>query len=133
MNLRSAAALVWSAGPAQLAGIVLVLIGSAGLPVVSAVLLRDTLDAIAAGRAALGPIAGVALAGVVAWAATPVRAYLVLELDRRAGIVARDRLYEAVGAQPGLSRLEDPEYLNRLSVAATSGVRAPVEIVVGTA
>jgi ATP-binding cassette subfamily B protein len=112
---------------------VVILAASAGLPILSAVLLRAALDAIATGRASLVPIVGLALTGVASWAMGPVRAYLVLELERRTGLRARDRLYEAVGAQPGLSRLEDPGYLNRLSIAEGSGVRAPLEIVVGSA
>lgn len=133
MNLRSAVGLAWSAAPRHLAGLVVVLAAAAGLPVLSAILLREALDALAAGRTSLGPIAGVALAGVAGWAAAPVRAYLGLEIERRTGMSARARLYEAVGAQRGLSRLENPDYRNRLSIAEGSGVRAPAEVVVGVA
>lgn len=68
----------------------------------------------------------VAGAGVVASQLPHVDQYLRAEIDRRERVLATSRLYEAVDGFVGLSRFEDPAFLDRLQLARSSGVGAPV-------
>ncbi|WP_225878436.1 ABC transporter ATP-binding protein [Spongiactinospora rosea] len=57
--------------------------------------------------------------------------YLRLELGRRTGMLARDRLYSAVNRLPGLARFEDPVFLDRLNLAGRFGDKTPGQVVEG--
>ncbi|MBD0746626.1 multidrug ABC transporter permease [Streptomyces sp. CBMA152] len=76
--------------------------------------------------------AGLAATGVMGAALPRVTGYLTAELERRVGLLATDRLYQAVARFSGLSRFEEPAFLNRLRLAQQAGGRTPAQAVNGT-
>ncbi|MET7304376.1 ABC transporter ATP-binding protein [Embleya sp. NPDC005575] len=104
------------------------------LPVVVAWLTKLVLDRLAAGAdvgALTGLGVGLALAGLVTAVAPQVTRYLRAGIDREVGMVAQDRLFTAVEGFVGLSRFEDPRFLDRLRLAQQSGGTAPTLVVDG--
>ncbi|WP_327347396.1 ABC transporter ATP-binding protein [Streptomyces europaeiscabiei] len=85
--------------------------------------------------ASLSGLAGLAaaLAAVgIAMAVTPLIAqYLHAELDRRTGVAAMDQLFAAVDRFVGITRFEDPRFLDELRLAQVASRSAPIQIVSG--
>jgi ATP-binding cassette subfamily B protein len=90
------------------------------LPVAAAWLFKLLLDDLAdhQGPASLtGPALALAGLGAVA-AVLPLAArYLRGQLDRAVGLLALDRLYQAMNRMAGIARMEDPAFRDRLRMA----------------
>jgi len=128
-------AVVWRlcfrAGPLLAAGQLLVALVTGLLPAAVAWQTKFVLDGLAAGVAApelLGWSAGLAVAGLVTAAAPHLTSYLAAEQLRRLDRLMQDRLYTTVNSFQGLSRFEDPRFLDTLRMAtqATGGALGPV-------
>jgi ATP-binding cassette, subfamily B, bacterial len=122
--------LCWRAGAwltvAQLASTVV----TGLLPAAVAWQTKLVIDALAAGDhpAALGSAGGLAATGLVTAALPHLTGYLQGEHRRRMDRLTQDRLYTAVGSFQGLSRFENPRFLDRLRMAtqATGAAVGPV-------
>ncbi|MZE79792.1 ABC transporter ATP-binding protein [Streptomyces xinghaiensis] len=119
-----AAALLWRAAPGMLCLYLALALTAAALPVAGAWLTKLLLDGLI-GHAAPARLislgAALAVTGVVAGAQPQLTQYLRAELDRRVGLVTQDRLFRAVEEFAGLSRFEDPRFLDRLRLAQQNG------------
>ncbi|MCP3819730.1 ABC transporter ATP-binding protein/permease [Streptomyces sp. A3M-1-3] len=125
----TATAAPWS----LLSYLALTLIGGA-LPVAAAwltSLLLDELVTAAPWESLLVLAAGLAAVGVAAGVMPHLSHYLRAELERRAGLLAQDRLFSAVERFTGLARFEDPAFLDRLRLAQGAGGTAPNQAVDG--
>ncbi|MEU7089231.1 ABC transporter ATP-binding protein [Streptomyces achromogenes] len=101
------------------------------LTVVAAWLTRSVLDNLGpdAGMSALlAPALGLTLVGAVAALLPHVCRYLSAEVDRRTALRADARLFTKAAAFPGLSRFEDPDFLDRLRLARQGGGRVPAQV-----
>jgi ATP-binding cassette subfamily B protein len=129
-----ATALAWRAGRHLVLGQAAVALLGAVLPVAAAWLTRDALDLITApGRhAGLLPV-GVALAGagLPAGLLPHAERYARQESQRRTGLLAQDRLFAAIERLTGLSRFEDPVFIDRLRLANQAGGVGPGAVVTG--
>jgi len=122
--------LCWRAGAwltvAQLASTVV----TGLLPAAVAWQTKLVIDALAAGdhTAAFGSSVGLAATGLVTAAFPHLIGYLQGEHRRRMDRLTQDRLYTAVGSFQGLSRFENPRFLDRLRMAtqATGAAVGPV-------
>ena len=128
-----AVAVVWRAGPANLAAYVVLAPIAGALPVLAAWLTKLVLDRVA--NASDGAILGVAaaLASVsVGLAVVPhLMNYLRSDLGRSSAVVALDQLYAATDRLPGLRRLEEPAFQNTLRLAEQAGRDGPSRCVDG--
>jgi ATP-binding cassette, subfamily B, bacterial len=129
--VRGALALaVWSRPRTSLLHAVLTVL--AGLvPVAAAWLTKLVLDRLRAGdepAAFALPVAGLAVAGLVAAVAGDLTRYLGAEVDRGVLVTGQDRLFDAVDRHIGLARFEDPAFLDRLQLAQGPGRAAPGQI-----
>ena len=129
-----AAELAWSAGRHLVLGQAAVALLGAVLPVAAAWLTRDALDLITApGRhGGLLPV-GSALAGVglLVGLLPHAERYARQESQRRTGLFAQDRLFAAIERLSGLSRFEDPAFIDRLRLANQAGGVGPGAVVTG--
>ena len=110
--------------------LVAMLLGGA-LPVTVAWFTKLVLDELADGAAMATLIAlaaGLAGAGAVAAAVPHLTGYLRAELERRAGVLAQDRLFAAVDTFAGLARFENPRFLDRLRLARQAGGQTPGQV-----
>ena len=101
-------------------------------PVASALLIRllvNDLVAHASTATLAGIAGGVAVCASLAAGMSRVSRYLQNELERRTGIVADDRIYQAVNALNGLSRFEDPPFLDRIRMAQQAGAGVSARLV----
>jgi ATP-binding cassette subfamily B protein len=91
-------------------------------------LLIDALVADRPGAAPLGWAAGLAAVGLAAGALPHLTNYLQAELGRRLDRLMQDQLYTAVNGFQGLSRFENPAFLDQLRMAtqATGGSLGPI-------
>ncbi|NUT53327.1 MAG: ABC transporter ATP-binding protein [Saccharothrix sp.] len=113
--------------------LLLTLVGGA-LPVIGAWLTKLVLDHLAAGAQAGGLITlatGLGLVGAAVAIAPQVSKYLRGELERAVGLIAQDRLFESVEGFVGLSRFEDPRFLDRLRIAQQAGGHSPNQAIDG--
>ncbi|GAA4671728.1 ABC transporter ATP-binding protein [Phytohabitans rumicis] len=122
--------LCWCAGRGQTVGH-LVVAGLAGLlPAGTTWLTKLLVDGLTAGRsgAVLGWAAGLAAIGLAVAALPHLTGYLHAELSRRLDRLMQDELYTAVNRFQGLSRFENPHFLDQLRMAtqATGGSLGPV-------
>ncbi|MEV0489538.1 ABC transporter ATP-binding protein [Streptomyces atratus] len=119
----------------QLAGVVLIALTLAQLPVLVAWLMSAMLNAIAQGGGTpaqvTGPAVATAVAGLALAVLPHVETLLRGELSRRVALAAQDRLYTAVNGWSGLGRFEDPTMLDRLRLAQQCGQQAPPQVVMG--
>ncbi|MER5275100.1 ABC transporter ATP-binding protein [Streptomyces sp. NPDC002809] len=119
----------------QLAGVVLISLTLAQLPVLVAWLMSSLIDMIAheGGTPAqvTGPALAMAVAGLALAVLPHVETLLRGELSRRVALAAQDRLYAAVNGWSGLGRFEDPAMLDRLRLAQQCGQQAPPQVVMG--
>ncbi|MFI6318393.1 ABC transporter ATP-binding protein [Nonomuraea sp. NPDC050556] len=123
--------LVWAAAPFHLAGFVALSLSGAVVPVAVAWLTKLTLDRLVVPSplgVVAGLAAGLAAAGVAGSLGPQAGRYLRAELDRRVRLRAKDELFSAVDRFTGLSRLEDPAFLDRLRMAQESA-SAPAQLV----
>ncbi|MGW1656423.1 ABC transporter ATP-binding protein [Streptomyces atratus] len=129
---RAATGLALRAAPWHLAALTLLTALGAMLPIASAWAVRAVLDRLAAGSgldALLVPTGLLAAAGVTAAAVSHTLQYVQAQTQRAAGMRAQDSLYRAVDALTGLSRFEDPLFLDRLRLAQQAGGIMPTQAV----
>jgi len=101
------------------------------LTVAAAWLTKSVLDSVrsdAEMRALLVPALGLTLVGAVAALLPHVCRYLSAEVDRRTALRADARLFTKAAGFPGLSRFEDPDFLDRLQLARHGGGRVPAQV-----
>ena len=122
--MRTALGLVWQAGRAQAALLVVLsaLLGVA--PVFAAWMVKVFADRLDGGDLVL-PALGIAASTLVLLAVPAVLTYQRAELERRVALLVNDRLFTAINGQPGLRSFEDPVFHNRLQLAQQGGENAP--------
>ncbi|MFJ6185080.1 ABC transporter ATP-binding protein [Streptomyces sp. NPDC092295] len=128
----AACALTATAAPGPLAFYCVLMLVTGSLPVVTAWLTKLVLDDLVAGATAGRLIAlgaGLALVTAVVGTVPHGAQYLRTEMDRRAGLLAQDRLFTAVGGYVGLARFEAPRFLDRLRLAEQAGRSTPSQTV----
>ena len=132
-GLRRALGLAWRSGRPQLICFGFITIMEATVPVAVAWLTKFALDAVVDPKLGTSVLvlAGAALAGtgVLAVILGQSAHYLRSDLDRRIGLVAQDELFAATERFIGLVRFEQPQFLDRLSLAQGAGGRAPGQVV----
>ncbi len=119
-RIPSATALVARAAPGVFAAYVVLTLSAGVAPVVIAWLTKLVIDRLVAGAgisALLGLTLGLAATGALVATVPQILQYLRAQLDRRAGMLAQDRLFSSVDGFVGLSRFEDPRFLDRLRMA----------------
>ncbi|GAA1572396.1 ABC transporter ATP-binding protein [Dactylosporangium maewongense] len=131
---RAGAALLlaWRARPALLCGYVAARLLSGALPALAAWLTKVGIDRVVAGGAAAAVLpvaAALAAAGLLAALGPPVLRYVQAELGRAVAVIAKDRLYAAVGRFTLLQTLEDPAFRDRLRMAEQAGNGGPSQVV----
>ncbi|MGV9305490.1 ABC transporter ATP-binding protein [Nonomuraea sp. NPDC003727] len=132
-RLRGAAALgalCWRAGPVLAVSQLAATIAAGLLPTGTVWMTKELVDGLAAGLAerVAGPVAGLVALGLAAGVLPHVTGYLRAESDRRLDLLLQDRLYTRVNGFQGLSRFEDPAFLDELRMAtqATGGAMGPI-------
>ncbi len=129
----AAVALAWRAAPAGVVAQAGLALAGGGAPVLAAWLTKSVLDRLTAADTPLTPLlaaaAGLAATGVVLAVVPHAVSYTATELERRVALLARERLYTAVNALPGLSKLEDPAFQDRLQLAEQGSRSGPGRLV----
>ena len=129
-SLTAAARLAWSSGPGRLLLRMALTLVAAAVPVTIAWLTKIVLDRLTTSdRPLLTPALLLAAAGVVAAVLPHLVQYLEAQVLRAIDLTARQRLYAAVARMPGLRRLEDPAFQDRLALAGETGTTGPSEVV----
>jgi ATP-binding cassette, subfamily B, bacterial len=136
IRLLGALAIAVRAAPGVTGGFLLLSLAAGGIPVGLALATRRLLNALVAPPSATSgglmlPALALGALGVASVAGQHVGRYLRADMDRRTAVFANDRLYAAVGRMQGLSRVEDPTFLNRLRLAAQAGQMLGSQIVTG--
>ncbi|MFD0267450.1 ABC transporter ATP-binding protein [Streptomyces sp. NPDC127106] len=129
---RAAAGLAFRAAPRHLAALTLLTALGAALPLAAAWTVRAVLDRLAAGggpHALLAPAGLLTAVGVAAAVVPHIAQYVQAQTQRAAGVRAQDSLYRAVESLTGLSRFEDPQFLDRLRLAQQAGGMTPTQAV----
>jgi ATP-binding cassette, subfamily B, bacterial len=126
--LRVALVMQWRAGRAAAAGQCLITVAAGAMPVVSAWLLRAVLNSLVGGNRAadltwlvVGLAAAIGLQGVLPY----LGQYLAAQSGRVIERHAIAELFQAVGRLIGLRRLEDPAFLDQLSMAEQVALSGP--------
>ncbi|GAA1775654.1 ABC transporter ATP-binding protein [Luedemannella helvata] len=128
----AALTLAWRARPALLLGYVVARLVAGALPVAGAWLIKLALDRVGDGRAAILPVAAAfAGAGLLTALGPPLTRYLQNELGRAVAVVAKERLYVAVGRFELLDVLERPAFRDQLRLAEQAGSGGPGQVVDG--
>jgi ATP-binding cassette subfamily B protein len=128
----AALALAWRARPALLSGYVAARLLAGALPALAAWLTKVGIDRVVDGGATaevLPVAAALAAAGLLAALGPPVLRYVQAELGRAVAVIAKDRLYAAVGRFTLLRTLEDPAFRDRLRLAEQAGNGGPGQVV----
>ncbi|MFE6844636.1 ABC transporter ATP-binding protein [Streptomyces sp. NPDC057686] len=127
---RAATGLALRAAPRHLAALTLLTALGAALPIASAWTVRAVLDGLATGggpHALLAPAGLLSAVGVAAAVVPHIAQYVRAQAQRAAGLRAQDSLYRAVESLTGLSRFEDPQFLDRLRLAQQAGGMTPTQ------
>ncbi|MFF7250699.1 ABC transporter ATP-binding protein [Embleya sp. NPDC008237] len=130
----AATALAVRAAKGPLAIQVALTVVSGALPVCVAWLTKLTLDGLVEGvpgSTMVGLGTALAVVGLVAGILPQVSHYVRRESDRRIGLMADERLCTAVNGFVGLSRFEDPAFVDRLRLARQGGGKNPGTVVDG--
>ncbi len=106
------------------------------IPVVTAWLVKVLLDRMAHPatgdmKSLAAPVVGIAACGMVVAVLPHLAQFAANELARRLRITTQDRLFTAVGNLPGLARLEDPAFYDRLMLAQQTGNDCPARVLTG--
>ncbi|MFI6817780.1 ABC transporter ATP-binding protein [Nonomuraea sp. NPDC050328] len=124
------AALCWRAGPLLTVAQLVVTVAAGLLPMATVWATKLLIDALTEGRpeAVLGPVAGLLALGLATGVLPHLTGYLRAESDRRLDLLLQDRLYTTVNGFQGLSRFENPAFLDELRMAAqaTGGALGPI-------
>ncbi|MBE1589611.1 ABC transporter ATP-binding protein [Nonomuraea angiospora] len=132
MTRRAAtlALLCWRAGPVLAASQLVATVLAGLLPSATVWATKTLVDGLAAGRPerVLAPVAGLVVLGLVAGVLPQLTGYLRGETDRRLDLLLQDRLYTRVNTFHGLSRFENPVFLDELRMAAqaTGNAMGPI-------
>jgi ATP-binding cassette subfamily B protein len=129
-----AAALAANAAPWQASAYAVLTLVAGIVPVAMAWLTKLLLDSVVAhaGVSRLLMIASaLAMAGALAALLPQVNHFLKAEIERWSGLLAQDRLFTSVGRLPGLSRFEDPPFLDRLRLAQQTSRASPTQLLDG--
>ncbi|WP_431933603.1 ABC transporter ATP-binding protein [Nonomuraea jabiensis] len=131
--LRRAATLAllcWRAGPVLATSQLVVTVLAGLLPSATVWATKMLVDGLATGRPerVLAPAAGLVVLGLVAGVLPQLTGYLRGETDRRLDLLLQDRLYTRVNTFHGLSRFENPVFLDELRMAAqaTGNAMGPI-------
>ncbi|MEO3775222.1 ABC transporter ATP-binding protein [Micromonospora sp. B9E7] len=120
----------WQAGPWLTVAQMVTTVAGGLLPATTVWLTKLVVDGLAAARveAAVGAGVGLAGAGLVAAVLPHLASYLQGEQQRRMDRLMQDQLYTAVNSFQGLSRFENPRFLDRLRMAteATGPALSPL-------
>lgn len=136
---KAAVEAVWLAvrgAPGAVALSVVTSLAAGTVPVITAWLVKILLDRMAhpasgeMGNLA-APLAGIAACGIVVAVLPHLTQFAANELARRLRITTQDRLFTAVGNLPGLARLEDPAFYDRLMLAQQTGNDCPARVLTG--
>ncbi|MEV0591754.1 ABC transporter ATP-binding protein [Nonomuraea cavernae] len=130
-GLIRAIGLACRSAPFAMACFLAVTLLTAAFPVAIAWLTKLTLDTVVTAgsiSAVAGLVAGLAAAGLVNAAVPYATQYLRGEIDRSVGLSAQNELFTALDQAVGVSRLEDPAFLDRLRLAQQSA-NAPGRLV----
>ncbi len=132
-HARQAAALAWRGGPGHLVTQAVLACAAGLVPVMTAWFTKVVLDGLtgpgATVPALLPSAAALLVLGALAGTLPHLAEYVEAELERRVGLLARDRLYTAVNRLPGLVRLEDPAFQDRLHLAEQASRSGPGRLV----
>ncbi|MFC3979328.1 ABC transporter ATP-binding protein [Streptosporangium jomthongense] len=129
-TLGLAIALAWRTAAGRLTVLALVSLLSSIVPVATAWLTKLVIDQIAAGEFDIVWLTtALASLGMVPIVLRGWGRYLQNDLDRQTRLLAKERVYDAVNRLPGISRFEDPVFLDKLRMAGHSGGSAPGHIV----
>lgn len=132
--LRAAIALTAKAAPVTTIGYLVTGALAAVAPVASALLLRILVNRLVAQDplgTLVGPVTGIAVCVAASAGMDRISHYLRNEMERRTGILADDRVYQAVNSLEGLSCLEDPLFLDRIRMAQQAGAGVSARFVSG--
>jgi ATP-binding cassette subfamily B protein len=131
-GLAPAIGLVWRSSRWLAFAMTALAVTAGAVPVATAWLMRMVLNDLAVGgtvAAVLALASALAVLGVIGGVTTAFQVYAEEELGRRVGLKADDHLFTAVNRMPGLSRFENPAFLDRLRIAADSGGQTPGQVV----
>lgn len=130
-----AVGLAWRAAPVAMVVQIALATVTAALPVLVAWLTKLVVDGLTSGVATLEPLlwtaGGLVVAGLLLALLPRVGEFLDREAGRRIALLAHERLYAAVERFLGLSRFEDPVFLDRLRMGQQLGGQAPAALVTG--
>ncbi|MFF5204640.1 ABC transporter ATP-binding protein [Streptosporangium sp. NPDC000396] len=130
-NLLPAALLAWRSASGWATAIVGIAMVSALIPISTAWLTKFLLDHLSrkADPATVILLAAtLALLGLLTAACSATRRYCDAELARRTSLFAQDTIYRAVNKISGLSKFEDPTFIDRLRIAAQTGGTTPSQV-----
>jgi ATP-binding cassette subfamily B protein len=154
-RLRLVFGLVWAAWPAGLAAMLIVTLIEGVTPTAYALIIRGVLNALVPSGGAAQPGPGrahhvsvtaplserfshlpplIVLLGLVSFGAAlmpQLFAYLSAQQARRFELAMQDRTYRAVNSFPGISRLENPTFHDKIRVVQTLTTSAPNSLVPG--
>ncbi|MBT2369919.1 ABC transporter ATP-binding protein [Streptomyces sp. ISL-10] len=130
----AALAFACRAAPGGVVLLTILTLSAGGAPVLAAWLTKLLFDRVAGGADELNTLVALASAlgtvGVVVAFGPHVSAYAAGSLGRRVRLKVQDRVYAKVGNLPGLARLEDPPFYDRLMMAQQSS-ESPGQVVGG--
>jgi ATP-binding cassette, subfamily B, bacterial len=122
--------LCWRAGPGLALSQLVVAVVGGTLPMGAVWMTKLLIDELASGApgGVLLPVGGLTVIGLASGVLPHLTAYQQAESERRLDRLMQDRLYTAVNRFQGLSRFENPAFLDRLRMAthATGGALAPL-------
>jgi len=134
-GIGTAVSLAWRAAPGATAAYAVLAVALSLVPVGVVWLTKLILDALVTGNVPTATVVWLAcalgaaeLAGIALQNASRA---VNLAVERRVGLLSTDELYTAVGRFVGLGRFEDPEFRDRLRLAAESAGRTPVLVLDG--
>ncbi|MDP9865775.1 MULTISPECIES: ABC transporter ATP-binding protein [Streptosporangium] len=129
-HVATVAPLCWRVGPGPALSQLAATVVGGLLPMGTVWATKLLVDGLSAGRTdrVLLPVCGLIVLGLAAGALPHLTAYLQAEMERRLDRLMQDRLYTAVSGFQGLSRFENPDFLDRLRMAAqaTGGALRPI-------
>jgi ATP-binding cassette subfamily B protein len=135
-HARAAFGLVRRAAPRYLLALSVVTGLGAAAPVVTAWLSKVLLDRLAGGGTTVSAVlpcaAGLAVAGLLTGVLPHAIRYATAELERQTAVDALSGLYAAVDRLPGVARLEDPGFQDRLRLAEQASRSGPGRLVTCT-
>ncbi|HEY9410412.1 MAG TPA: ABC transporter ATP-binding protein [Jiangellaceae bacterium] len=131
-GLARALGLAWRSGRFSMSCYGVVTVLEALIPVAIAWLTKYAIDEIVDPeldtRVLVAVGVAIAATGVVSAVLGQGSVYLQGELERRIGLAVQDELFASTERFVGLGRFEDPRFLDRLSLAQTSGGSAPGQV-----